>query len=91
MAVKRFYRGSTTFQCNVCGRNTRDTGVQSFGNKICPQCYELAGIENDILDGNKTLEDYTEAVEQYLSEITAKGGDGSSWDTRFKRSDEVRS
>lgn len=83
MAIKKFYRGSAVFKCNVCGRSTRDTGVQSIGNKICPQCFELAGIENDISDGNTTLGAYRERIKQYLDEIVAKGGNISTWNDVF--------
>ena len=83
MALKRFYRGSTTFPCNVCGRITRDTGVQSIGNKICPQCFELAGIENDISDGHSTRVDNLDTIECYVREIISKGGDARTWHETF--------
>ena len=83
MAIKTFRRGSSTFPCNVCCRLTRDTGVQSAGNKICPQCFELAGIENEISDGYTTLEEKKTAIESYVAEIAAKGGDVSKWKTTF--------
>lgn len=83
MGIQRFRPGSATFQCGVCGRLTRATGVQSVGNKICPQCYELAGIENDISDGNGTLETYRAMINSYIAEIVAKGGDISTWSGVF--------
>lgn len=83
MAIKKFYRGSTTFKCNVCRRGTRDTGVQSAGNKICPQCFELAGIENEISDGYCTLADMLSRIRGYVAEVAAKGGDVSEWKETF--------
>ena len=83
MRISKFHKGSSTFKCNVCGRTTRDTGVQSAGNKICPQCYELAGIENEISDGHATREERIESIAQYVAEIKAKGGDVSEWISSF--------
>lgn len=83
MAIKQFYKGSTTFKCNVCGRGTRATGVQSLGNKICPQCFELAGIENEISDGHSTLEENIETIKGYVAEVASKGGDVSTWNETF--------
>jgi hypothetical protein len=82
--VSKFHRGSSTFPCNVCGRLTRDTGVQSAGNKICPQCYELAGIENSISDGHETLESQKSNIESYVKEIEGKGGNVAEWKETFK-------
>jgi hypothetical protein len=77
--INKFYRGSATFKCNVCGRGTRDTGAQSVGNKICPQCYELAGIENSISDGYATREEQRAEIDRFIAEILAKGGDVADW------------
>ncbi len=83
MMVRTFHRGSSVFPCNVCGRKTRDTGVQSVGNKICPQCYELAGIENEISDGYHTFEERKDQIKEYMDEIAAKGGDITDWKQTF--------
>lgn len=83
MAIKTFRRGSSTFKCNVCDRLTRDTGVQSFGNKICPQCYELAGIENGISDGHETREEMDKTIRAYVADIAAKGGNVTTWNETF--------
>jgi hypothetical protein len=49
MAIKTFQRGSAVYKCNVCKRSTRNTGDE--GNcRLCAECYELAGIENEISD-----------------------------------------
>ena len=70
-----FTRGHATYACDVCGRLTRYTGAQSYGSKLCPQCYELACIENEISDGYCTLEERRKEIDALLSEISAKGGD----------------
>ena len=77
--IRKFYKGSAVFKCNVCGRGTRDTGAQSAGNKICPQCYELAGIENEISDGWATLAERRAAIDTFLAHIVSKGGDVTAW------------
>lgn len=77
--MRTFRKGSSVFQCQVCGRATRETGVQSLGNKTCPQCYELAGIENEISDGHCTFMEREGAIAGYLAEIAEKGGDVSEW------------
>jgi phage FluMu protein Com len=64
----------STYPCDCCGRLTRNTGVQGLGSKTCPQCFELAGIENEISDGYQTLEEATPQIKEYLDEIRAKGG-----------------
>jgi hypothetical protein len=81
--VKHFRRGSAVYKCECCGRGTRDTGVQSLGSKLCPQCYELAGIENDISDGNVTREEMGPRISQYIAEIVVKGGNVTDWRTTF--------
>jgi hypothetical protein len=82
--VNRFQRGSAVFACNVCGRKTRYTGTQSLGNKICPQCFDLAGIENEVSDGYRTLEEAQTDARPLVADIKAKGGDVSEWVTTFK-------
>lgn len=50
--ANRFVKGSTTFICECCGHNTRFTNDQAVGAKMCPACWDLAGYENMIQDGN---------------------------------------
>jgi len=71
--------GGTTYPCAVCGRRTRHTGVQSLGSETCPQCFDLAGIENEISDGHRTQADAQADIDALLAEIVAKGGDVSEW------------
>lgn len=68
----RFQKGSGMFACESCGRNARDTGVQSHGTKCCEQCYELAGIENGISDGSPQS-DYQNDINHYASTLLDKG------------------
>lgn len=88
--MKHFRPGSAVFKCVTCGRGTRETGVQSLGNKNCPQCYELAGLENEVSDGYKTLAEGRDAALAYIADIEAKGGDASEWRTVFNAPKEDR-
>lgn len=83
MAISKFYRGSATFTCDVCGRLTRHTGVQSAGNKLCPQCFDLAGLENGISDGHHTQADVLETITQLVADIAKHGGNTSDWIETF--------
>lgn len=69
----------STFNCTVCGRATRHTGVQSVGSKLCPQCYDLAGIENEISDGHCEAHERRDLVAQLVAHITGKGGNPAEW------------
>ncbi len=69
----------STFPCNVCGRLTRHTGVQGIGCQLCPQCFDLAGIENELSDGYCPPSERRDDVERLTAEVKAKGGDLENW------------
>lgn len=73
MRISQFRKGETTFLCGVCGRRTRQTGEQA-GCELCPQCNEIAGLENAINDGCETPDSVREQVERLAAEVRAKGG-----------------
>jgi hypothetical protein len=81
MAISRFGRRST-FKCGVCTRLTRDVG-DNGGCELCPQCFILAGIENEISDGYCTLAERIEVIRKTVAEIQAKGGDVIDWKETF--------
>lgn len=83
MKSHRFNRGQTTYHCDVCGRLTRFTGVQSVGSKLCPHCYDLAGIENEISDGHATLAERRGVIDELVAAISAKGGNVADWRSTF--------
>lgn len=58
----RFIKGSATFICDCCGHNTRFTNDQPYGTKICVACYDLAGYENMIQDGQFEESDAVQVV-----------------------------
>ena len=69
----RFQKGSGVFQCESCKRSTRDTGGDNTSLRLCEECYELAGIENQISDQGGTPELRAE-VEKWKARCVAKGG-----------------
>jgi hypothetical protein len=80
MSNSRFGKGTGAYHCEICGRLTRQTGAQSIGSKTCPQCFDLAGIENEITDGYLTLAGAQPQVITLLAEIAEKGGSVSDWE-----------
>lgn len=74
-----FQRGQGAFKCNNCGRSTRDTGDNGQCH-LCPECFELAGYENVLMDGgsadNGALnESDRRTVRAYLAELASHIGD----------------
>lgn len=71
-----FQRGSGCFNCSCCGRQTRHTGEQAYGSDLCPNCWEVAGIENEISDGHREDDmDKAEAeIRSLEADATSKGG-----------------
>lgn len=71
----RFRKGSGCFECINCTRLTRDTGGDntSLDFKLCAECYELAGLENDIADNGETPAKLAD-VERLKALILSKGG-----------------
>lgn len=82
VVIKKFYHGSATYKCNVCDRSTRDTGDNGSCH-LCPQCFELAGFENEISDGHSTREERLTVIRAYVAEIAAKGGNVADWNITF--------
>jgi hypothetical protein len=66
-----FVKGSTTYICVCCGHNTRWTGEQGVGSKLCPICWDLAGYENMVQDGDMDDETGNHVTSLFL-ELKAK-------------------
>lgn len=76
MKKNRFERGSGCFTCGICGRLTRDTG-DNASVELCPECYELCGIENHLNDyGTKesNTAGYLKEAKRLFDAIAKKGG-----------------
>lgn len=67
--------GKPTFECDVCGRRTRDTGQGV--DHLCMDCYELAGMDNHCNDAGETPEQagYAAEAAARLANIAKLGGD----------------
>ncbi len=66
----RFQRGSGAFDCSNCGRSTRDTG-DNGQCRLCPQCFDLAGYENSLVDGRTFGKGGIDTVRSLLSQLAS--------------------
>ena len=70
----RFQRGTGCYTCQSCKRQTRATGGNDNEHVgLCAECYEVAGIENQISDGDGTPELLAE-IARLKAIIAEKGG-----------------
>ena len=65
--ANRFQAGSGCYTCKSCGKRTRDTGGDNTDLEMCRECYDRAGDENAVNDGQMTQ-----------AEFDAKWADGSA-------------
>lgn len=72
MNNSRFRRGSGCFECEVCGRKTRDT--HRAGVPYCSQCLELTEMVNALEDGIAEIGEFADRIRKLTGEIIAKGG-----------------
>lgn len=71
MAYKTFHRGSSVLTCRCCARKTRDVG----NGDICAQCFDLAGIDNEISDGHATAAERAAEVSDLVADLQSKNVD----------------
>jgi hypothetical protein len=64
--------GGGVFQCAICERSTRL--VDQGNDSLCPDCWEVAGHENSILDGHDSVEKVQGYVAEHVRNIEKKGG-----------------
>ena len=70
----RFAKGSGCYTCERCTRKTRSTGQgDNEYAGLCAECYDLAGMENEIEDSGSTQELLAEIANQETL-IRTKGG-----------------
>lgn len=79
MNRKHFARGSGVFSCTSCHRQTRMSAAAGCGalgfEKMCEQCYELAGLYNTYQDGGaEALAQYAPDIRAMCQTIVARGG-----------------
>ena len=72
----RFTKGSGVFTCHSCKRATRDTGGDNTDLRLCAECYEIGGIENQISDNPNSpdLPKWEAEVAALQAKIVEKGG-----------------
>lgn len=71
------------FTCDCCGRRTRHTGVQSVGSQTCPQCYDLAGYQNSVWDGDP-IADIAPVRDELLAAAVKAGGNEAKIRSEFR-------
>jgi hypothetical protein len=75
MKANRFQRGSGCYTCDSCKRQTRSTGRGDNENcALCAECFEIAGLENEISDHGDPDGKLAAEIEQYKAACIAKGG-----------------
>jgi len=74
MNRNRYFRrgGRGVFKCAICERGTREAGQGN--DRLCPECYELAGLENMIFDGHSTAAELANDSAALLKRIIKRGG-----------------
>ena len=76
MAINTFIKGSTVYTCTCCGIQTRKVSNSgALSCELCEECYELAGIENELQDGGEVTPNMLAQIDQMLAIIAKKGGD----------------
>ena len=76
---RRFGRG--VFKCAICERNTRL--VDQGNDHLCPDCYEVAGYENLVLDKVETAEECQKGIAWNVKNIAKKGGNMERFYAQF--------
>ena len=82
--------GKGVYKCVICKRGTR---VTTQGNDdLCPECWELAGLENTVFDNGKELaREWGVAKERdaLFAKAVKQGSDGDKMKAQFKELFEV--
>lgn len=66
-------RRTGIYHCASCKRLTRNTGAQASSNsELCPECDEIAGLENGLADGYFDSPEEEKKMEDRVSELTEK-------------------
>lgn len=78
----QFQRGAGVYTCRCCKRATRGTGGDSANVMLCDQCYELAGYENMLSDGDELNKSEGANVLALVAALKAnpKATDLAQWD-----------
>ena len=64
----RFVKGSGCYECIACHKKTRSTGNGDNEHcRLCVRCYDIAGDENAVTDGDMSKEEFFAKWQQYPS------------------------
>lgn len=76
----RFVKGSGMYQCRCCKRNTRSTGNGDNEHvQLCVDCYDLAGFENQVADGQGLGEGDKSDVINLVAHLVKLGAKVDQW------------
>lgn len=70
----KFKRGSGCYECRCCGLQTRETGDGESDVRLCADCFELGGIENEASDYGDPDGKLAAEIAVIQARIVAKGG-----------------
>lgn len=73
MTKRHFSQGNSTFICTCCGHRTRIVD-QPEGSDLCPDCYDLFGLQNMVWDGCADARTVSER-DRLLKALADKGAD----------------
>lgn len=74
--ARHFQRhGRGVFNCAICGRGTRQSTQDSADSELCPQDWDLAGLDNTVNDNGLDPSEYAAERDRLLAAIVARGGD----------------
>jgi ribosome-binding protein aMBF1 (putative translation factor) len=77
----RFERGKGVFSCETCERKTR--GSTGSVIRVCSECYDVSGMENECQDGHTTWADAKLRALPILNDCVRKGGNEDRLRTVF--------
>lgn len=72
----RFQKGSGVYTCRMCSHNTRDSGGDGAGVRLCDICYELAGEDNSISDTGELYD--ARSTREMLALLDTRRGNGTA-------------
>lgn len=83
--ANRFIKGNAVYACRCCGRNTRQTGRgDNDGVRLCAECYELSGFENQLSDEGQLNDAEWHAIEGLIRSLQGyPNAEVDSWFSTF--------
>jgi hypothetical protein len=85
MTRARYFRrgGRGVYTCETCGRQTRET-IQGMDSKLCGDCWDLAGMENTVLDRCATVAECAALRDDLVAHAVRLGGSEAMIKQEFK-------